>query len=123
MKKMILSLGIISVLIACGDSGQAKKEEPKVEDITQNPDYQKGLSLLAGSDCLTCHKVDEGITGPSYKEVANKYPNADEATIKDLAGKIIKGGSGVYGTAIMTPHPAITEEDAIAMVKYILLLK
>ena len=31
-----------------------------------------------------------------------------------------KGGSGVWGDAIMTPHPEIVTDDAMVMVEYIL---
>jgi cytochrome c len=89
--------------------------------LTQD-EYDKAISLIAGSDCLTCHKVDERITGPSYREVANKY-EATDANMEMLAGKIIKGGSGVWGQVPMTPHDSISVDDAKAMVKYILALK
>lgn len=91
-------------------------------DLSSNPDYQKGLSLIAANDCLTCHKVDEKVTGPAYRDVANKYDNTDD-NVKMLAGKVIKGGSGNWGTVPMTPHPALAEADAEQMVKYILLLR
>ena len=78
--------------------------------------------MVAGSDCLTCHKVDEKVIGPSYRDVANKYENT-EANVKMLAEKIIKGGKGVWGEVAMTAHPAVTQADAEQMVKYILLLK
>jgi cytochrome c len=90
--------------------------------LSDNPDYQKGLALVGKSDCLTCHKVDEKNIGPSYRDVAAKYENTDE-NVKMLAGKIIKGGSGVWGAIPMTPHPALSQEDAEALAKYVLLLK
>ena len=103
-----------------------KPEDDKKEtvvDNSQNPDYQKGLALIAKSDCLTCHKIDEVLTGPSYRDVANKYAGTSDTVINYLAGKIISGGKGVWGEVIMTPHPAISQVDAEAMAKYILLLK
>jgi len=60
--------------------------------------------------------------GPAYKDVAAKYENTEE-NVKMLATKVIKGGSGVWGAVPMTPHPQISQEDAEAMVKYVLLLK
>lgn len=131
MKKLILAAGISLFLVSCGNSGDEKKTEgdnteTKTEattDLSSNPDYQKGLSLIANSDCLTCHKVDEVLTGPSYRDVANKYASMSDTIITHLAGKIIKGGSGVWGEIAMTPHTGISQEDAEAMVKYILLLK
>lgn len=82
----------------------------------------KGEQLIHSADCLTCHKVDTKLVGPSYIDVANKYP-ATDANIDLLAGKIIQGGSGSWGEIPMTPHPAISSDDAKEMVKYILSLK
>lgn len=131
MKKIVVTSAVALVLIACGGSGTENKEQPKEEtkqetaaapSLSDNPDYEKGLTLIAASDCLTCHKVDEKIIGPTYREVANKYENT-EANVKMLAEKVIKGGSGVWGDVAMTPHPNVSQADAEQMVKYILLLK
>ncbi|NTS41779.1 cytochrome c class I [Flavisolibacter sp. BT320] len=130
MKKTILALGFAAFVIGCGsnddkaatttDSGTATKEA--TADVSQHPDYKKGLALIGQSDCLTCHKVSEKVIGPSYQEVADRY--AGQAGIEDsLAGKIINGGAGVWGQVPMTPHPNLSHDDAVAMVKYILLLK
>ena len=66
--------------------------------------------------------MDEKVTGPAYRDVANKYENTDE-NVKMLAGKIINGGQGVWGEIAMTPHAALSQADAEQMVKYIMLLK
>ena len=86
-----------------------------------NPDYDAGLELVAKSDCFTCHKLRESSVGPSYGEVAKKYPNTTE-NISLLADRIIKGGQNVWGATPMMPHPALSKTDAETMVKYILLL-
>lgn len=80
----------------------------------------RAVELIAGSDCLTCHKVRDKLIGPSYEEIAKKYTSKD---IDTLAAKIIKGGSGVFGTVPMTAHPSLPKEDAKEMVKYILSIK
>jgi len=85
-------------------------------------DYDKGLALIAQSDCLTCHKIDEKLVGPAYKDVANKY-KADSATVKMLAEKVIHGGAGNWGQVAMTPHPNLSEGEAKKMVLYVLSLK
>ena len=128
MKKFVIPVIALSLLIACnsGDTKDEKKEEttvPEVVDITKNPDYQKGLELAAKADCFTCHKIDEALIGPTYRNVANKYAGFPDTIVTHLAQKIIAGGTGVWGEVPMTPHPTISEEDAKAMVKYILLLK
>ncbi|MGZ3958256.1 MAG: c-type cytochrome, partial [Flavisolibacter sp.] len=83
---------------------------------------EKGLNLIAKNDCLTCHQVEVKTTGPAYMDVAAKYPN-NEAVIDSLSNKVIKGGSGNWGTVPMTPHPSLSKEDARSMVKYVLSLK
>jgi cytochrome c len=126
MKKLFFLFLIPVMLTACGGGGDETKsttEEPKVVDITKNPDYQKGLELASKSDCFTCHTVEDKLTGPSYRDVANKYASMPDTIVTHLAGKIINGGSGVWGQIMMTPHPALSQADAEAIVKYVLLLK
>jgi cytochrome c len=132
LKKFLVLSVIVAACFSCnnnetkttaasGDSAAAKPASAAA-DVSKNPDYQKGLALIAGDNCLTCHKVDETSTGPAYRDVANKY-TADDATINMLADKIIKGGSGVWGSVPMTPHDTLSKENAKQMVKYVLLLK
>ena len=80
----------------------------------------EGKALVEGADCLSCHKVDSKLVGPSYQDVAAKYTDAD---IDHLAQKVIDGGKGVWGDIPMTPHAGMSKENAQKMVKYILSLK
>lgn len=53
----------------------AKRENESGTDETaisasNDPVYQKGLELVARNNCLTCHKVDDVFTGPSYRQIA-----------------------------------------------------
>lgn len=123
MKRYLFIISVLAILAACGGSNSENKKETAVTDITENPDYKAGLALVSKSDCLTCHKVDEMVTGPAYRDVANKYAGLPDTIITHLAGKIRSGGNGVWGEIMMLPHPAISQADAEAMVKYILLLK
>lgn len=138
MKKYIFVSLIFAGLIACNSNGS--KEEKKetsatenkqpAEDLSSNADYQKGIALVGGSDCFTCHHVEQRIQGPSYREVAQRYASGPDTVINYLARRIIQGvpldGDRKWpdqASFQMTPHPTLSEEDAKAMVKYILLLK
>ena len=126
MKKTLLTLTIFALLVACNSGGDKKEGDTKpaeTADITKDPNYAKGLDLVGKQDCFTCHKIDGELTGPSYKKVAQKYAGASEDQITELAHTIIKGSRGKWGEAQMTPHGGVSEEDAKAMVRYILLLK
>ena len=82
----------------------------------------EGEKLIAKSDCVGCHKVDKKLIGPSYLDIAKKYPLNDKS-INYLATKIIKGGSGVWGTIPMAAHTTLKKEDAKLMATYILSVK
>ena len=129
MKKFFLILSLGCVIISCGnnssdakgtaaDSATGKADKPEAQD----PDISKGLALVANNDCLTCHKLNEQLTGPAYQAVAERY-TATPDVIDTLSSKVISGGSGKWGSIPMSPHPALSKEDATAMVKYILSLK
>lgn len=81
----------------------------------------KGKDLMAKSDCMACHSVDNKIVGPAFKDIANKY-KGDKTAPDKLAAKVIEGGSGNWGEIPMSPHPQISKGDATEMVKYILSL-
>ncbi len=134
MKFLVPTIISVFFLASCGNNDTKQNSTgtntdtttavsaPPANDLSSNPDYQKGLALVAKSNCLTCHKINEKLIGPAYKDVANKYAGNDTA-VSYLAHKVITGGKGVWGEVAMTPHPELSLDDATQMVKYILLLK
>ncbi|HKN58612.1 MAG TPA: PQQ-dependent sugar dehydrogenase, partial [Gemmatimonadaceae bacterium] len=80
-----------------------------------------GRTLIEGSDCLSCHQFTRKSIGPAYVDVARKYHGDSTATAR-LVRKIREGGSGVWGRVVMPAHPKLTDEQASAMVGYILSL-
>jgi cytochrome c len=132
LKKYLVGIAILSFLAACGGGSNTENKSDTTSsststpstggDVSDNPDYKAGLKLVASSDCLTCHEVATKKIGPAYQEVANKYAGVDTA-VDYLAHKIKTGGSGVWGTVPMTPHPNLSDDTIKQMVKYVLLLK
>jgi cytochrome c len=122
MKNSILNLTV--VLIVAVVTSNCNGGESNVSKQNNAPTVSKldGESLVQGSDCSTCHKLDDVLTGPSYKKIADKYAG-DATIVSSLATSIIKGGKGKWGENAMTAHPAITQPEAEAMVKYLLSLK
>ncbi len=123
MKKYFIVFSLSFFCFACGsNSNSSETKDASATSVMDNPDYEKGLNLVAKSDCFTCHKLRDPSTGPAYGLVAAKYEST-EANIDLLATKVIAGGQGVWGQIPMAAHPNLSKEDAKAMVKYILLLK
>ncbi|KAA5542885.1 PQQ-dependent sugar dehydrogenase [Adhaeribacter rhizoryzae] len=83
--------------------------------------YLRGKTLVANSDCKSCHDVSKNSIGPSYIAVAERY-RGKTGSEDMLATKIIKGGNGTWGKNMMAPHPQHTKEETTEMAQYILSL-
>lgn len=82
---------------------------------------KQGQALVDASDCKTCHHATNKLIGPPHAEVAKKY-EFTQANVTYLAGKIINGGSGVWGEIPMVPHVDMSQADAEKMAIYVLSL-
>ena len=83
---------------------------------------ESGKVLIAYSDCSTCHKEDKRSFGPAFRDIAARYPT-NTIYIQILSQKVVLGGTGAWGNAVMLAHPKLTDTDAERMVSYILSLK
>ncbi|WP_423147937.1 PQQ-dependent sugar dehydrogenase [Rubrolithibacter danxiaensis] len=83
--------------------------------------FAAAKGMIAKSDCKACHSLAAKSLGPAFVQVAKKYKGNANAVNK-LAKKIITGGSGVWGDAMMPAHSSLPEKDAQSIVKYILSL-
>ncbi|MHB1232297.1 MAG: c-type cytochrome [Burkholderiales bacterium] len=81
-----------------------------------------GLALAQKNACMACHQVDKKLVGPAYKDVAAKY-RGDKTAEAKLVKKVKNGGSGVWGTIPMPPHPQMSDADIKTIVHWILSLK
>ncbi len=79
-------------------------------------------ALATSKNCMACHAVDKKLVGPSFKDVAAKYAGQAGAVDK-LAGKIIKGGSGVWGPVPMPANAQVNDADAKALATWVMSLK
>ena len=71
--------------------------------------------------CLACHRIDEKLVGPAYRDVAKKYHGITGAQ-DTLIAKVRKGGKGVWGTVAMPPATNASDEDLKAILGWILSL-
>jgi len=83
--------------------------------------YAATEKLYTSLDCKACHTMDTKSIGPALKEIAKKYSGKAGSDVK-LAEKIIKGGSGNWGTYPMPPHMDLPEKNAVEIARYILSL-
>jgi len=135
MKKLLVLIALVGIasvsMTSCGSKKEEAKEESEdayAETETAEPKKESSADLIAqgqvlvdASDCKTCHHPTNKIIGPSHTDVAKKY-EFTKANVSLLAGKIVNGGSGVWGEIPMSPHADISTADAEKMAMYVLSL-
>ena len=72
------------------------------------PVFADELALATSKNCMACHAVDKKLVGPAYK---------------DVAAKVIKGGSGVWGQVPMPPNAQVNDAEAKKLVTWVLSIK
>jgi len=80
------------------------------------------LSLAKQKGCMSCHNIERTAVGPSWKEVAEKYGDDQNATYQ-LAGSILYGSMGNWGDRPMRGHAKkMDKDDALKLAKFIMSL-
>jgi len=121
----ITNLLLVVLFVLLSSFAKANKEAKYYNLTTKSTAVDQvsdGEKLIAKLDCVGCHNKSMKIVGPSYSDIAKKYTN-DEKNIAYLTNKIIKGGSGVWGSVPMIPHATLKANEVKSIVKYILSLK
>lgn len=80
------------------------------------------LKLATDKNCMACHSVEKKVVGPAYKEIAKKYA-AQKDAVDMLAGKIQKGGAGVWGPIPMPANAQVNAVEAKTLATWVMSLK
>ena len=115
-----------TLLTACGGkkSGNAEEYVANESAATEQAAIDviaQGEAIVKANDCKICHHAVNKLVGPPHTDVAKKY-DFTAANVTLLAGKIINGGSGVWGEIPMAPHADVSQADAEKMARYVLSL-
>lgn len=81
----------------------------------------QGKALVDANNCLGCHKLDEKMVGPAFRDVAKKYQK-DPKAIQYLVNKLGNGGAGVWGEMNMPAFSGLSEAERTALATYVLSL-
>jgi cytochrome c len=75
--------------------------------------------LAKAKNCMACHAIGSKLVGPSFKDIAAKYAGNKDAEA-NLAGKIRKGSTGVWGAIPMPANANVNEAEAATLSKWVL---
>jgi cytochrome c len=82
--------------------------------------FEEGLALAKARACLGCHQVDNKRVGPSFRAIAQRRANQEDA-VSYLVQVIRKGGRGQWG-AVPMPGQSVSEQDAEKLAQWIISL-
>jgi cytochrome c len=80
------------------------------------------MKLATDKNCMSCHSVEKKVVGPGYKDIAAKYAS-QKGAVDMLAGKILKGGAGVWGPIPMPANAQVNAAEAKTLATWVMSLK
>jgi cytochrome c len=87
---------------------------------TEVSPFAVARSLMAQSDCRSCHSEKEKGIGPAFAQIATRYKK-NPKTIEILIDKIRNGSAGSWNMETAMPaHPTISPANARTIANYIL---
>ena len=90
------------------------KEQKLLQKLKKMP---KGQKLAIKNNCLSCHRLDKDLVGPSFKRVLKR----DENNHKEIYKAIKKGSKGKYKSsrgAVMPGFKNLSDEDIKTIVSW-----
>lgn len=85
-----------------------------------NSNLNTGLDIMASNNCFNCHLFHQKLLGPSFAEIAARYP-ATKANVDTLIRRVREGSSGIWpGTEKMPSHPGLSATAIRSTVLWIL---
>lgn len=79
-----------------------------------DPQAAAAIALTQKHGCTACHGMATKLVGPGFAEIAKKHPGKTDY----LAGKIVAGGEGVWGSVPM-PAQTLSADDAKAIANWL----
>ena len=79
----------------------------------------EALLWMITSACFTCHSAKDKLIGPSFEQIAKRYPD-NSISVESLTKKIITGATGTWGDLKMPPHPDLKIDQVRKIVRWIL---
>lgn len=80
-----------------------------------------GVELAQRSVCLACHQVDTKRVGPSFRDIALRYSDNEEAAAY-LARSIREGSRGLWGAIPMPAQRHVDPATALLLGEWIMSL-
>lgn len=77
------------------------------------------LAILTKNACLSCHRVDKKLLGPSFRAIAEVAPPSPERA-EHLKHQVRRGSQGVWGPVAMPPNQKLSDSELEQVIQWIL---
>lgn len=129
MRTILFTAVVATFLWSCNGKkeeqnfGKPTMPEPVVVKSSEFPLAEKGAALFAGKgNCVTCHKTEVKLIGPSLQDIAKKY-KAEKASIATFLNGELEAIVDPSQYEVMKANFAITkamtDEEREALEQYI----
>jgi cytochrome c len=81
----------------------------------------KGERIALKNNCMSCHRIDKKIVGPSFKEIAKRYKQEPEVIVKSIQNGSSKKWKNSHN-AVMPAFKQLKKEDVESIKEWILSL-
>ena len=128
MKKILFILASVLILIGCKKESQEPSGTSENPSEVSTPKPRKTPEVLgkeifeSEGNCITCHKIDEKLIGPSIKNIAKIYKEKNGNIIdflQERAEPLVDLSQYEIMKANLTITKAMTNEELKALEAYI----
>jgi cytochrome c len=84
-----------------------------------SPEAFASDELARSKNCVACHSAERRMIGPSYAAIAARYAN-DDSAVRTLSERILAGTGGNWGQMPMPAQSNLSQDEAEALVRWIL---
>ncbi|NNM81116.1 MAG: cytochrome c [Burkholderiales bacterium] len=116
-----LAFSLLAILAACGSKFDGKP--PGAEKSGKLPAVltrDEAMKLASLGNCVSCHKMDDRLAGPGWREVGVRY-GSDSKAAPLISSHIREGGTFGWNMGYMPARGggALTDSQIDALAQYI----
>ena len=105
-------LSLTALITSCGGSETQEQSTSRTTSAAKGSDIKE---LLKSNACLACHKVDERLIGPSFRDIAaRKYSNQEMVRLMQYPEP-----ENWPGYPAMISMSSVAENDLLAIAEWI----
>jgi cytochrome c551/c552 len=105
--------------MACAADTSLPVESAAGTSLSDPADDAAIQQRMHSDDCYACHALDKTIVGPSFRQIADRYADVEDADVL-LFNSTKWGAADNWGPVPMPPNTNVSDDDLHLFVSWIL---